>query len=1611
MNCNNYLIIHKDHLLDVQGVNSGAEMATLFLARYLARMGKKVVVAGQLKNGVESADRGVDFWDLGSSFDVRTAVQRAARELGSYHVISAGRAQPIFEVRGDEHCVSRTLISHDRSGNDTGIHPKVLCQLVDQVICVSQAQKDVFIAAGADPEKVKVIHNGVDLELFAAGDVEQRDYKRLVFVGALVQDKGVDLLIHAYSALLQKYPDLKLDIYGSAGLWGRGEIFDTAGIEKKWPGIKFHGAVKQDIISRAYRNAGICVVPSIWFDPFPLTSIEAQASGCPVLTFDIGGLGEGVLPGCGLVLQEISPDSLTRGLDQLLSDRQQLKQISRNALEKARAYYRWERVADSIVSLCDAASSGPSRMEKRSTSEGKPFGMLTTWNQECGLATYASYMLSAFDTGSYCVFAEQSADARLDEDQEFVARCWNRKSQDYSQLEQAIEKSGIGLLYLNAQARFFQYPAFGKFIERIRRRGIKVIAHLHSVFTLDQAVQELGHCVDHVIVHTPENRLEAIANGIQAEKITVVQHGVQPLESINAEQREQLRRKLSLPLKSQIVCSFGFVQPHKGMHGLIESIAELRKNNFDVHGVIAGSAHAEDPNSIKYLQDLKRISEQLGVAQHMSFIDRFITNDQVSEYLQAADLVLMNYQSQHYEASGACSLAVGAGAVVATSIAPPFAAFGDAVWHISSGFPTALSLASLLGNAELRAELMKNAQSYAQKYSWTATRAQVQQIFRRLNFTAHRAESTNFILTNREESVVTQPTNAGRNAASSLRILVQSRPNSFTQRGGDTVVLEKMVQGLKARGLNVTVDVENRCSPADFDIVHLFNFALPDLLRQQAERAVAANVPFVVTTLNEDVTHFFNQATAMAHFLTEYVRRGQDSIWYAEHRQSYINVQGCKSFDNSWIVRQAACLLTNGESESASLRRDYGNISNVKVIRLGCDIGFPGNPALFEREYGVKDFVLCVGRIESRKNQLMLLKALENVEVPVVLAGGGFTYQPEYAQAVKNFKRKGQTIVTGRISEEMLASAYAAAKVHALPSWYELPGLVSLEAASYGCNVVATERGTARDYLGPKAFYCDPASEESIRNAVLAAYYGPKQEGLDTVVRQYTWDRVAQETYELYQEICPRRIETIPVQPSMAARRDSSISQPSFAFSFQPEVGASSGEFQAWLEKGEAAAQEKNFAEAHRCLEQAERFNASSARVFRARAAVFMAQENQAQARFYFEKAIAIDPQDPKTLSGLGMCDMMQNSPEKAYPRFVAALKKDPAQMVAMLQLIECAYRLGRYDDLERVLQRYVEKYPDDIEMQFCYAGCLYKLGRIEKARELGKHVQSVSPNHLGARDLLDAIAKKDMQAQDSGSLASAGRPNSQQLGSLVEKESVPQAASSFSSIDRQIVELEDKKKQKEYQAVLEGCDNFLRSPLLNAKQKETLTLLRAEALVFLDRSAEADVIFKQVLCDNPASARALCGQAALVASRGEWGKARELFEEANRMAPNYDVSFAGLGMCASSAGQNQEAWSYFESALKLNPENGSALLGMLELAYKLNRHSELERAIQNYLDMHPADLNFLYSLAGCLYAQGKLREALSEVQKITLFEPQHKNALELKQMIDQKLASVAVQY
>jgi len=163
--------------------------------------------------------------------------------------------------------------------------------------------------------------------------------------------------------------------------------------------------------------------------------------------------------------------------------------------------------------------------------------------------------------------------------------------------------------------------------------------------------------------------------------------------------------------------------------------------------------------------------------------------------------------------------------------------------------------------------------------------------------------------------------------------------------------------------------------------------------------------------------------------------------------------------------------------------------------------------------------VICVARIEGIKNQLNLIRALNNTRFKLLLIGNHSPNQQAYYDECKSIAAANIEFIA-HLPQDELVAYYQRAGVHVLPSWFETTGLSSLEAAAMGCNIVITDKGDTREYFGDDAFYCDPGKPESILAAIEQAGGAQHKPMLrERILQKYTWAQAAKSTLAAYEQV------------------------------------------------------------------------------------------------------------------------------------------------------------------------------------------------------------------------------------------------------------------------------------------------------------------------------------------------------------------------------------------------------------------------------------------------------------------------------------------------------------
>jgi glycosyltransferase involved in cell wall biosynthesis len=351
-----------------------------------------------------------------------------------------------------------------------------------------------------------------------------------------------------------------------------------------------------------------------------------------------------------------------------------------------------------------------------------------------------------------------------------------------------------------------------------------------------------------------------------------------------------------------------------------------------------------------------------------------------------------------------------------------------------------------------------------------------------------------------------------------------SRATLFSSPGGDTVQMEATCEYLKKLGVEVDIKLStDKISYDDYDLIHFFNIFRPaDLLShiKQTDRKLLISTIYVDYNETEKKSNGIRGLLSklLNKFQMEYIKTLARMIFSKEKiiSKEYILLGQKRSIKKA--AQRASMLLPNSKSEYNRLAHDLKIKKDYTVIPNSADIEI-FNHKQTEENTDYKDAILCAGRIEPRKNQLNLIKALKNTKYKLVIIGKASPNHQKYYNLC--LEEAGDNVeFIHHIKQGKLAQIYKAAKVHVLPSWFETTGLSTLEAAFMKCNVVISNKGDTEEYFKDFAYYCNPDDIKSIKSSIDQAYLNPYQEEFYAyLLNNYTWEHTASKTLEAYRKV------------------------------------------------------------------------------------------------------------------------------------------------------------------------------------------------------------------------------------------------------------------------------------------------------------------------------------------------------------------------------------------------------------------------------------------------------------------------------------------------------------
>ena len=334
-----------------------------------------------------------------------------------------------------------------------------------------------------------------------------------------------------------------------------------------------------------------------------------------------------------------------------------------------------------------------------------------------------------------------------------------------------------------------------------------------------------------------------------------------------------------------------------------------------------------------------------------------------------------------------------------------------------------------------------------------------------------------------------------------MKIAFFTYPAAFQNVGGGEILLLKVREYLQKEGAEVDLFDTWKGHIQDYQVLQVFG-SVKDclgLVRVAKSRGVKVAVTPLLWSDPWYALHSAGSVKTKVELLARHTMKVLFPAFPSARRE---------------LLRLADVVFPNSEIEKEQNARLFAlPKEKLKVIHNGVDEEFSHAVAApFQAKYGPEPFVLGVGRIEPRKNQLNLIHAVKKAGgIRLILIGSPVSgYESYFAECEKEGKSFTTFIPTLSHSDPMLRSAYAACSLFVLQGWFETPGLVAMEAGLAGARVIATRGGSTREYFKREVDYFDPANPADIAKKIRINLSKPKYESFARLIREnYTWDRIA----------------------------------------------------------------------------------------------------------------------------------------------------------------------------------------------------------------------------------------------------------------------------------------------------------------------------------------------------------------------------------------------------------------------------------------------------------------------------------------------------------------------
>ena len=353
--------------------------------------------------------------------------------------------------------------------------------------------------------------------------------------------------------------------------------------------------------------------------------------------------------------------------------------------------------------------------------------------RQCGIATFSSDLELALYAADPRVRIQWAAINEATSIHSYGpdVRWRIRQGQPDSYQAAAEQLNAADIDVVSLQHEFGLYGTWGEpfedhlapFLDVLRK---PLVTTLHSVLpepspSVRAAVRRIAEHSWQVVVMAERARALLIdAYGIPPAPISVIPHGVPPVAPRG---RTEMKERLNLSRRT-IITTFGLVDPRKGLEYMIEAMQTIRHHDPTALYLVVGKTHPElvRRDGEAYRRQLWDLVKGRGLEQHVDFVDEYLTQAQIVDYLVASDIYVTPYLDPQQITSGTLAYALGAGkAVISTPYAHAVEVLsGERGLLVPFRNQIQLAQASLriLWEPELKRRLERNAYEYGRETAW-----------------------------------------------------------------------------------------------------------------------------------------------------------------------------------------------------------------------------------------------------------------------------------------------------------------------------------------------------------------------------------------------------------------------------------------------------------------------------------------------------------------------------------------------------------------------------------------------------------------------------------------------------------------------------------------------------------------------------------------------------------------------------------------------------------------------------------------------------------------------------------------------------------------------------